>query len=122
MRYALILLVLMMLFASFATAADITLTWDIPEGQTWQSVRIYEKDGDGKGGILYALKSEVPGTQTQATITNVTPGVHVYVARSVAQPWGESVDSNTASTDPANIPPDKFRILSTVTVEVVVPK
>lgn len=119
MRYILILTMLM-LFASLATAADVTLAWDpAPADQTWDLVRIYEKNGDGTGGILYEMKAEVPGTQTQATIANVTPGVHIYVARSVAQPWGESSDSNEAKTPLSATPPGRLRV--TVTVEIDAP-
>lgn len=105
-----LLLLAFLLLTAPLMAADVTLQWDRPGGETWTSVRIYERVG-----AAYNLVAEVTGDLTQATVRNVTPGVHTYVARSV-NVW-ESADSNTASTPAQPTPPGSLR---TITVTVVV--
>jgi hypothetical protein len=83
----------LMLFASTAMAASVTLAWDPVAAGTWGKVRIYEKSG-----TTYTLITEVEGNLNQATFEAV-PGVHNYVARSYSAPW-ESADSNVV-TSPA---------------------
>lgn len=90
------LIIALLLFALTASASDVILTWDpMPAGQSWTHVRIYERTG-AAAPYTYTRKAEVTGDKTTATIADVAPGVHVYVARSV-NGW-ESVDSNPSST------------------------
>jgi hypothetical protein len=113
-------LVITLLFAVLntvaAAAADITLTWDpMPTGQTWQAVRIYELvNGTPTKVGEVAVANGLPN---RITLTGVVPGVHTYTARSVDPQWGESTDSNQATTNPANGAPTGFKITVTVTVQ-----
>ncbi len=100
-----------------AQTGTVTLTWDPkPAGQTWQKVRVYERSGTAPD-FVYTQKAEVSGIETTATVQNVTPGVHTYVARSV-DGW-ESVDSNASATPAEPTAPSGLKI--TVTVVVTVP-
>ncbi len=67
--------------------AAVTLAWD-PMAVSPPNVRIYERTGQA-----YSLVAEVAGTVTTATVPNVAPGVHYYIARS-ADGSRESADSN----------------------------
>ena len=72
-------------------AADLKLAWDqMPAGQAWKFVRVYEKVGAD-----YIKVAEVSGTATDVTFSTI-PGTHTYIARSV-DGW-ESSDSNEVST------------------------
>lgn len=77
-------------------AADIKLAWDAPT-ETWQYVRIYERTG-ASAPYAYVKVAEVPGDQTEATVTGVIPGPHTYIARAVN--FWEGPDSNAVSTPP----------------------
>lgn len=99
----------LLLMAASTYAATLTLSWDPkPADQNWTKVRLYEKSG-----TTYMLLVEVAGTATQATVTNVTPGAHSFVARSFDETW-ESGDSNVVVTGPVPNPPGNFKILSVV--------
>jgi hypothetical protein len=94
-------------------AATLTFAWDpVPPDQNWIKVRLYEKSG-----TTYTLLIEVAGTATQATITNVTPGTHSFVARSFDGTW-ESGDSNVVVTGPVLNPLGNFKILTLVLASV----
>jgi hypothetical protein len=88
--------ILWLLLAASAMAADVKLSWDAGDS-TWTSVRIYERTGTAPN-FTYAKVGEALGSATEITLTGVTPGVHVYVARAF-NTW-ESGDSNTAATPP----------------------
>jgi hypothetical protein len=108
MRRLLIILALL-LCATQAFAADVTLKWDpMPAGQAWEKVRIYEMVG-----TAYSLKAEVAGSATQATIANVPIGTHVYIARAY-QATLESPDSNTASKSFGPSSPMNFVIVASI--------
>ena len=94
MKKALAGILWLLLLAGIASAADLNFEWDpMPAGQAWELVRIYEiVDGS------YNLVAEAPGDQTTATVTDVAPGNHVYIARSF-QATLESADSNQVSQD-----------------------
>ena len=110
----LICIAFLFLCASIAQAADITFTWDpMPAGQNWQQVRIYEKMT-----TTYNKVAEVPGNQTTATVKNVVPGRHEYIARAYDGTW-ESDDSNSVVTPP--IPASPTNIKATITVSITVP-
>jgi hypothetical protein len=53
----------------------------------------------------------------QATVTNITPGSHSFVARSFDGTW-ESGDSNVVVTGPVPNPPGNFKILTVVLASV----
>jgi hypothetical protein len=101
--------VLLMLMSASTYAATLTFAWDPkPADQNWTKVRLYEKSG-----TTYTLLIEAAGTATQATVTNVTPGAHSFVARSFDGTW-ESGDSNVVVTGPVPNPPGNFKILTVV--------
>jgi hypothetical protein len=101
--------VLFMLMSASTYAATLTFAWDPkPVDQNWAKVRLYEKSG-----TTYTLLIEVAGTATQATVTNVTPGAHSFIARSFDGTW-ESGDSNVVTTGPVPNPPGNFKILTVV--------
>ncbi len=112
---------LLLLALTFGLAAQqtgtVTFTWDpMPMSQSWQFVRIYERIG-ASAPYTYALKAEVSGAVSTATVSNVTPGIHTYIARSVDD-W-ESIDSNSAVTKGQPQPPGQFK--KTVTVIIQIP-
>ena len=114
MKTKLLLFAALFLIALPCLAADVTLQWDPHSaGPAWESVRAYEISGGN-----YTQVGEVTGTETQLTITGVTPGAHTYVVRSVAQPWGESADSNQATTPDVATPPTGVHVTVTVSVTV----
>jgi hypothetical protein len=80
----------------------------MPSDQNWTKVRLYEKSV-----TTYTLLIEVAGTETQATITNIAPGAHSFVARSFEGTW-ESGNSNVVVTGPVPNPPANFKILTVV--------
>lgn len=94
-------------FAAFGTAADINLAWDNPNSQAWEEVRIYEIVGSNP-----VLKKTVAGSTSQATITGVEPGIHVYMARS----YMNSVESDDSNSVSDTIRPDE-PILRIIVVE-----
>ena len=99
----------LLLMAASTYAANLIFAWDpMPADQNWKKVRLYEKSG-----TVYILLVEVDGTATQATVTNVTPGAHSFVARSFDGTW-ESGDSNVVVTGSVPNPPGNFKILSVV--------
>lgn len=102
----LLITLLLLLLATPLLAADynVNVAWDNPTSQAWNNVRIYEKVG-----ASYAMKVEVAGSALTATITNVQPGNHTYIARSYMNSV-ESVDSNTASKEIQPDLPGNFRI------------
>ncbi len=86
---------LLLLMAASTYAATLTFAWDpMPADQNWTKVRLYEKSD-----MTYTLLIEVAGTATQATVINVAPGAHSFVARSFDGAW-ESGDSNVVVTGP----------------------
>ncbi len=100
---------MLLLMAASTYAATLTFAWDpMPADQNWTKVRLYEKSGTS-----YTLLIEVAGPAAQATVTNVTPGAHSFVARSFDGTW-ESGDSNVVVTGPVPIPPGNFKILAVV--------
>jgi hypothetical protein len=100
---------LLLLMAASTYAATLTFAWDPkPADQNWAKVRLYEKLG-----TTYTLLIEVAGTAAQATVTNITPGAHSFVARSFDGTW-ESGDSNVVVTGPVPNPPGNFKILTVV--------
>jgi hypothetical protein len=104
---------LILLMAASTYAATLTFAWDPkPVDQNWTKVRLYEKSG-----TAYTLLIEVAGTSTQATVTNITPGSHSFVARSFDGTW-ESGDSNVVVTGPVPNPPGNFKILTVVLASV----
>jgi hypothetical protein len=112
------LIAVFLLFALSASAADVILTWNpMPAGQSWTQVRIYERTGTA-GAYTYARKAEVTGDKTTATISDVVPGVHTYVARSYVTGGWESVDSVPASTPDVPIAPS---LTVTVTIAAAQP-
>jgi hypothetical protein len=56
-------------------------------------------------------------TATQATTTNVTAGVHSFVARFFDVVW-ESGDSDVVTTGPVPNPQESFKVLSVVLASV----
>jgi hypothetical protein len=105
--------VLFMLMSASTYAATLTFAWDPkPADQTWTKVRLYEKSG-----TTYTLLIEVAGTAIQATVTNITPGAHSFVARSFDGTW-ESGDSNVVTTGPVPNPPGNFKTLTVVLASV----
>jgi hypothetical protein len=56
-------------------------------------------------------------TATQATTTNVTAGVHSFMARSFDGVW-ELEDSTVATTGPVPNPQESFKVLSVVLASV----
>ena len=112
MKRTLLTLAFFFLLAGIANAANITFEWDNPNGQAWDNVRIYE---DVAGNPLQV--AEVPGSVTEATVTNVAPGTHTYFARSYMN-GEESDNSNTVSQTIKPNVPDTFRVKVVVTVEV----
>ena len=107
MKRILFVATVILLAAASTYAATLTFTWDpMPAGQDWTKVRLYEKSG-----TTYTLLTEVAGTATQATVTNVIPGAHSFVARSFDGTW-ESGDSSAVITGPVPNPPGNFKILS----------
>lgn len=105
----LLVFVLFLLLTATAFAADLKLAWDpAPAGEEWTSVRIYEQNGAN-----YSKVGEVAGNVTEITLTGVTPGRHVYVARSFSAVWNiESGDSNQAISPNLNTPPKGLRIVT----------
>ena len=104
---------LILLMAASTYAATLTFAWDpMSPDQNWTKVKLYEKSG-----ATYTLLVEVAGTATQATVTNVTPGAHSFVARSFDGTW-ESGDSNVVVTGPVPNPPGNFKILTVVLASV----
>ena len=108
----LLFVIALLLLAAPLLASDVTLAWDNPSGQAWEKVRIYEVVSGA-----YTLKAEVPGTATTATIANVQPGSHSYVARSFMAGM-ESANSNTATGSIKPDAPGGLRITVTVDVNV----
>lgn len=109
MKRILFAVIVVLIMAAAACAATLTFEWDpMPVGQNWTKVRLYEKSG-----TTYTLLIEVDGTATQATATNVTPGVHSFVARSFDGTW-ESGDSNVVVTGSVPNPLGNFKILTLV--------
>ena len=109
-----LLLALLMLMPTVVEAADVTLAWDARVGgEAWQNVRAYEKVG-----TTYTRVGEVAGAVTTLTIPNVVPGVHTYIVRSFATPWGESVDSNAVSTPGPAVAPSGLKVTVVVTVTI----
>ena len=103
----------MLMIAASTYAASLTFAWDPkPADQNWTKVRLYEKSG-----TTYILLVEVAGTATQATVSNVMPGAHSFVARSFDGTW-ESGDSNVVTTGAVPNPPGNFKILSVVLASV----
>jgi hypothetical protein len=101
--------VIFLFMAASSFAATLTFAWDPkPADQNWSKVRLYEKSG-----TTYTLLIEVAGTATQATVTNVAPGAHSFVARSFDGTW-ESGDSNVVVTGPVPNPPGNFKILTVI--------
>lgn len=110
------LLFFLCIFEVGSQSHSVVLTWDpMPVGQSWKQVRIYERAVDASGGFVYTLRAEVAGDQTTATIKNVVPGPHTYVARSV-DGW-ESVDSTPASVGQPDSP---AQLKVTITVDIQV--
>lgn len=105
MKRILMISLMLLLLTATAWAVDVKLAWDANTGPVWQNVRIYEKVGAN-----YTLKVEVAGTATQATITGVLPGVHIYIARSYAASL-ESVDSNSVTDTTLPGAPSNLRII-----------
>jgi hypothetical protein len=104
---------IVLLVAASTYAATLTFAWDpMPPDQNWTKVRLYEKSG-----TTYTLLEEVDGTETQATVPNVIPGAHSFVARSFDGIW-ESGDSNVVTTGPVPNPPGNFKILSIILASV----
>lgn len=108
-------IILILAVAQVASAADLRFEWDAaPAGQTWKTVRVYERTG-AASPFTYALKGEVAGNLTTMSITGVAPGRHVYIARSFDGNW-ESADSNTAETGAVPTAPGNIRITVIVNV------
>ena len=109
MAYIRIILIFLTLFFCFNAslfAIDVHLYWDsYSTGHAWEKVRIYERNGT-EGSYTYTLKTEVDGDQTDAYVTDVSPGIHVYIVRSYAQEIGESSNSNPASTSKCDLNAD----------------
>jgi hypothetical protein len=113
MKRILSIAAVILLAAASTYAATLTFTWDPePSDQHWTKVRLYEKSG-----TTYTLLVEVAASATQATVTNVTPGGHAFVARSFDGTW-ESGDSSAVITGPVPNPPGNFKILSVVLASV----
>ena len=109
MKRILSIAAVILLAAASTYAATLTFSWDPkPSDQNWTNVRLYEKSG-----TTYTLLIEVAGTATQATVMNVLPGAHSFVARSFDGTW-ESGDSNVIVTGPVPNPPGNLKILSVV--------
>ena len=114
MKTKLLLFAALFLIALPCLAADIKLSWDPHSvGPAWESVRAYEISGGN-----YTLMGEVSGDITELVITGVTPGAHTYIVRSVAEPWGESTDSNQAIMPDVATPPTGVHVTVTVNVTV----
>jgi hypothetical protein len=107
MRKKFALCFVLMLFASAAVAASVTLEWDAVPAGTWEKVRIYEKTGSAS-----VLITEVDGNLTQATFEAV-PGIHNYVARGYKAPW-ESADSNTVTSPAVPAAPTNLKFLKII--------
>jgi len=105
------LVLCLILFAIYAQAATVTLAWDaMPAGESWTSVRIYERTGI-VAPYTYAQVASVacPGCTT-AVVTVTAVGNHTYVARSYNGTI-ESADSNSVLVNvPA--PPVNLKITS----------
>jgi hypothetical protein len=115
MKRILYSLAMLLWMAASTYAATLTFAWDpMPADQNWTKVRLYEKSG-----TTYTLLVEVAGTATQATVTNVTPGAHSFVARSFDTDgtW-ESGDSNVVVTGPVPNPPGNIKIISVILASV----
>jgi hypothetical protein len=113
MKRILYVAAIFLFMAASTYAATLTFQWDqMPTDQNWTKVRLYEKSG-----TTYTLLVEVAGAATQATVTNVTPGAHSFVARSFDGTW-ESGDSNVVVTGPVPNPPGSFKTLSVVLASV----
>ena len=82
----------------------------MPAGQSWQAIRIYEISR-----TTYTKMAEVAGNVTTASLQNVMPGKHVYVARSFDGTW-ESADSNQISTPPIPAVPTNLKFTVTITI------
>lgn len=103
--------ILWLSMAAIAMAADVKLAWDPADPtEQWSAVRIYEVVGTN-----YTKVGEVTGDKTEITLTAVSPGRHVYIARSVNQ-WGESANSNQAITPNLGNPPKNLRWSIVITV------
>jgi hypothetical protein len=113
MKRILSVTIVCLLMAASTYAATLTFAWDPkPADQNWTKVRLYEKSS-----TTYTLLIEVAGTAIQATVANVTPGAHSFVARSFDGTW-ESGDSNVVVTSPVPNPPGNFKILTVVLASV----
>ena len=85
------------LFCCQAMAADVRIDWDAPAaGQTWVSVRIYERTGAAPNFTYVKVGETSNGTVTSITLTGIVPGTHTFVARAY-NIW-ESADSNSVLT------------------------
>lgn len=108
--------IIWILFAASLMAADVTIRWDAkPVGELWNEVRVYECND--AVCATPTLKASVQGDLTQAVLTGVVPGVHRYMARSYNTVWGESPNSNQATTPPANSTPGNVVVTVVVTVQ-----
>jgi len=107
MKQLLLVIALLFMAAVACVAEDVNLTWDaMPAGQAWENVRIYEVVGSS-----YNQVAEVLGTETVATIPDVSIGDHIYIARSY-QAGNESSDSNQVITEIDPAEPSNFRIIT----------
>lgn len=105
------LLIALFLMQGAALAADVKLAWDpMPADQAWEKVRIYEKVG-----ATYTQKGEVAGNLTQITLTGITPGTHILIARAF-QTQLESADSNTVTAVINPLNPQNLRIVAEIIV------
>lgn len=92
-------LILLILCAVQAMAAELTLEWDAaPEEMQTVGTGVYELQGNQWVRIGSSVGTEF-------TITDVTPGVHTYGITYVNL-WGESVIVAQVSTPPVIVPPD----------------
>ncbi len=117
------ILFLVSALASSAFAADITFAWDIPAGQTYDNVRLYEVSG-----ASYVQKLQVAGAETTCTLTGVAVGNHTYIVRGILNAV-ESPDSNSAAKAIQPGAPGNFRIVAvniaedgTVTFKLLTPE
>jgi hypothetical protein len=115
MKRFLSMLLWLLLMPTLFAAVNVKLQWDAKlAGDTRTNVRIYERTG-AVAPYTYTQVAEVAEPTVLATIPNVAPGTHTYIARA----WNgqqESADSN-APTAIILVPPGT---ITNVTITIVV--
>jgi len=104
MKQFLFVIVLLCLISTACAAAEVTLAWDIPAGQSWTAVKVYEIIG-----TQYTLVATAPGTATTVKFM-AGAGVHEWTARS-AEGEAESDDSNYVEATVKPGAPANFRVV-----------